>query len=154
MSCAGFVLGRDEAEGDASVSPSLFVFLEAPIKPSSAKAKGRTFQQAIRDDLRKLAAPYGLEDADCESRGMGQNGEDIILSPAYRRLLNLDIECKSVQKLVVPTTFFEHYGKYKAKPSLKLLTHKRNRQEPLVTLLWTDFLNLIRRTLPDVTGKE
>jgi hypothetical protein len=85
---------------------------------------------------------------------MGQNGEDLVLSPAFRRLLNLDIECKSVESLNVAGTFFEHFRKYQTKPSLKLLTHKRNRQEPLVTLLWTDFLHLLRRTLPDVTPTD
>jgi hypothetical protein len=76
---------------------------------------------------------------------MGQSGEDIILSPAYRKLLNLDIECKNVENLVVPTIFTEHFNKYKHKPSLKILTHKRNRTEALVTLRWVDFLNILRR---------
>lgn len=121
------------------------------MKPASAKNKGRRFQQRIRDDLRKLAEPYSLESADCESRGMGQQGEDLVLTPAFRRLLNLDIECKAVEALNVTAEFFEHYRKYKDRPSLKLLTHTKNRQEPLVTLLWTDLLQILKRNLPNVT---
>lgn len=97
--------------------------------------------------MRVIGAEHNLEDADVESRGMGQNGEDLVLSPAFRRLLNLDFECKSVEALNVAKTFFDHYKKYKDRPSLKLLAHKRNRQEPLVTLLWTDFIQLLRKTI-------
>lgn len=118
------------------------------MKPSSAKQKGRKFQQQIRDALREVGAQHGLQPEDVESRGMGQQGEDIILTPAYRQLLNLDIECKARESLVVPTVFEDHYAKYKDKPSLKLLIHKRNRTEPLVTLRWADLLNLLKRILP------
>lgn len=120
------------------------------MRPSSCKAKGRRFQQKVRDDLRAIGADYGLEDGDIESIGMGQPGCDIVLSPAAKRIFNLAIECKNVEKLIVPTTFSQHYEKYKNQPSLKLLTHSRNRCEPLVTLLWSDFLTLFKRTLPDV----
>lgn len=124
------------------------------MKPSSAKAKGRRFQQKIRDDLRELASPYGIEDGDCESRGMGQAGEDLILSPAFKRLLDLSIECKNVEKLDVGKTFFTHHEKYKNAPSLKILTHTKNRTAPLATLLWSDLLKLLKGTLPDVTKRS
>jgi len=69
---------------------------------------------------------------------MGQNGVDVILSPAAKKVFNLSVECKNVEKLNVPTVFQEHYEKY-PDASLKLLVHCRNRVEPLVTLRLEDF---------------
>lgn len=88
--------------------------------------------------------PAGLDPADVESRGMGQNGVDIILTPAAKRVLDLDIETKAVEALNIFATFCDHYTKYKDSPALKLLTHTKNRKEMLVTLRWADFLPLLK----------
>ena len=114
------------------------------MKTSSAKSKGRRFQQQLRNDLRELGQPHGLQDADVESRSMGCNGEDVILSPAARKLFDLYIEAKNVEKLNVPSVFWEHFEKYKAKNGLKVLAHSKNRSEPLATIRWVDFLTLIK----------
>lgn len=74
---------------------------------------------------------------------MGQPGVDLILTPAARRLFDLAIECKNVEALNTISVFWEHYGKYAGTPALKLLIHKRNRTEPLVTLRWEDLLRII-----------
>lgn len=63
------------------------------IKPSSAKAKGRRFQQWVRDLLLRIHP--SLEPDDCRSTSMGAGGEDIQLSPAARKLIPYSIECKS-----------------------------------------------------------
>jgi hypothetical protein len=115
------------------------------LKPSSAKQKGRVAQQEIRDSLLdSIYIPAGLEADDVTSRPMGCNGVDIILTPAARRVLDLEIEVKNREALVVPTTFWEHYKKYKASAALKLLAHRKNRQDMLVTLRWIDFMELIK----------
>lgn len=62
------------------------------IKPSSAKAKGRNFQQYVRDKLRELHP--SLDPDDIRSTSMGAPGEDIQLSPAARKLIPLSFECK------------------------------------------------------------
>lgn len=80
---------------------------------------------------------------------MGANGLDIILSPAARRVFNLAIEAKNVEKLNVVAVFLEHFNKYKDSPALKLLVHSRNRTEPMVTLRWKDFLEIFDATLND-----
>ena len=109
------------------------------MKPSSCKAKGRRFQQFIRDELRAVCKAYGMaEDGDIESRGMGQQGEDIIISPRARQFINYYIEAKNVENLNVHKVFTEHYEKYKSK-GLALLVHTKNRSVPLVTLTWEDF---------------
>lgn len=92
---------------------------------------------------RAVLKPYGLTDEDCESRGMGQQGVDIILSPAARSYLNHSIECKKHKRVVVPKLFEEHYDKYKYDASLKLLFHSNDRAEALVTMRAEDFMSIL-----------
>ena len=63
----------------------------------SAKAKGRRLQNLVRDKLR--AKFIILEEDDIKSQTMGMTGEDIVLSPAARKLIPFSIECKNVEKL-------------------------------------------------------
>lgn len=109
------------------------------MKTSSAKAKGRRLQQRVRDDLRAVAPQ--LDPTDIESRGMGQNGTDIILTKAARSVFgNLAIECKNVEVLNAVGIFQEHLEKYPG--SIPVMVHSRNHIAPRVTLLWADFLRL------------
>ena len=123
------------------------------MKTSSAKAKGREFQKVVRDKLRLIGAKYMLVDEDIESRPMGQNGTDIILSPAARTVFgNLQVECKKVEKLNVIETFMKHAERYKDIPGDKLLIHTRNsksnkRVPALVTMDIDCFMDLIDTTI-------
>lgn len=63
------------------------------MKPSSAKAKGRKHQQWTVKQL--LDRSPSLEPDDITSRSMGAAGEDILMSPAARKLWPISIECKS-----------------------------------------------------------
>ena len=72
------------------------------MKPRSAKAKGRRLQNKIRDDLR-TAFPQ-LEDDDIKSQTMGMPGEDIVLSPAAKKMIQYSFECKNVEKLNIWAT--------------------------------------------------
>lgn len=63
------------------------------MKPQSAKAKGRKLQQDTAKAI--LKRHPSLEPDDVRSTGMGQQGEDIQLSPAARKLIPLSFECKS-----------------------------------------------------------
>ena len=67
------------------------------MNPRSSKAKGRRLQNALRDLLRK-AFPK-LEEDDIKSQTMGMPGEDIVLSPAARKLIPYSFECKNVERL-------------------------------------------------------
>ena len=58
----------------------------------SSKAKGRQGQQEVRDAILK-AFPH-LEPDDVRSTAMGQNGEDIQLSPLARKSLPISTEVK------------------------------------------------------------
>jgi hypothetical protein len=70
-----------------------------PIKPSSAKAKGRKHQQWVRDKIYETFPE--LEDGDVRSTSMGAGGEDLQLSPAARRLFPYSVECKSYKSFAV-----------------------------------------------------
>lgn len=81
---------------------------------------------------------------------MGVSGLDLILSPAARKIMDLAIEAKNVEKLAVVSVFNAHYNKYQTgscSNSLKLLIHKRNRQRPLVTMDFEDFIKLYKELL-------
>lgn len=69
------------------------------MKPASAKAKGRRFQQWVRDKMLELA-PW-LEPDDVRSTSMGASGEDILLSPAAREVFPISMECKCQERLNV-----------------------------------------------------
>lgn len=115
------------------------------MKTSSCKAKGRGFQQKIRDMYRDLGRELGLAEGDIESRGMGQQGTDIIFSPYASYIFDHDIECKKHKAVSVSKLFEEHYEKYKDNDHLKLLFHENNRSEALVTMRAADFLALLTK---------
>lgn len=115
------------------------------MRPQSCKAKGRRLQQEVRDLLRIAGLPHGLVDGDIESIGMGQNGCDIVLSPAAKRVFDLAIECKNVENINVAGVFKEHYAKYAATAALKLLIHSKNHSDTLVTMRIDDFISLLSK---------
>ena len=63
------------------------------MKPASSKAKGRRLQQWVRDLI--LETFPQLEPDDVKSTSMGASGEDVQLSPAARKLVAYQIECKN-----------------------------------------------------------
>lgn len=112
------------------------------MKPSSAKAKGRVFQQWVRD---QILARFSLEPDDVRSVSMGVSGEDLLLSPAARRKVPISIECKSREKIAVYGYYeqAETNAKGKGEPVVFI---KQNRSRPLVIVDAEYFLELIRRT--------
>lgn len=67
------------------------------MKTRSAKAKGRRVQNWLHDELHYLFPE--LEPDDIIPRQMGGAGDDIMLSPAARKLIPCSFECKNVEKL-------------------------------------------------------
>jgi hypothetical protein len=102
------------------------------------KARGRTFQQEVRDAI--LSTFPQLEPDDVRSTGMGQPGEDIQMSPAARKLLPIQVECKRKKTF---KTLYDWLAQAK--------THGRNepvvftradREEPLVICRMSHYLEL------------
>lgn len=67
-----------------------------PITPQSAKAKGRKFQQQVRDKLLEMFDEI-LSTDDIRSVSMGASGSDLLLSPLAQAVLPYDFELKKQQ---------------------------------------------------------
>lgn len=106
--------------------------------PSSAKAKGRNFQKYVRDIL--LKAFPSLEQDDVRSTSMGASGEDIQLSPAARRLIPYQIECKSKSKSQIHTYYKQAKEHGEHEP---LVIVKMDRDIPLAIVSLDHFVKLI-----------
>lgn len=110
------------------------------MKPSSAKAKGRRLQQAVRDTI--LAAFPQLEGDDVRVAIMGESGEDLHLSPAARRLVPYSIECKNTERLNVWEALKQ--AQANAGTHRPLLVFSRNRSPTYVVLPLEDLLELLK----------
>ena len=106
------------------------------MRPSSAKQKGRSFQQYIRDIL--LKAAESLEPDDIRSTSMGAGGEDIQLSPAARREYPYSIECKNVEKLNIWEAIKQ--AKENAGRHIPVVCFKRNRHEAWIAMPMQTFM--------------
>ena len=109
------------------------------MKPQSAKAKGRKFQQQVRD---KLIEQLDIHPEDIESRSMGAGGEDLIMARAARQKFPFSIECKSVERLNV----YEAYEQASANSGdyEPVLFMKKNRKKPLVVVDADYFISLFK----------
>ena len=110
--------------------------------PKSSKAKGRRLQNMIRDRLRAVFSS-SLEEDDIKSQTMGMTGEDIVLSPAARKLIPYSIECKNVERLNVWQCLkqAEDNTHEDCSPALVI---KRNQTKPYIMIplkLWIDLIS-------------
>jgi hypothetical protein len=100
-----------------------------PIKPSSAKNKGRVLQKWVRD---KLIEALDIHPEDIESRSMGAGGEDLIMARAARQKFPHSIECKNVEKLNIWDAYEQaaaNCGEYEP-----IVVMKKNGKKPLVVV--------------------
>jgi len=98
---------------------------------ASRKAKGRRFQQEIRDDL---ISRLGINHGDILSTPMGQAGCDIYLSPAARSRFPFGVECKAQEAIALPAWWKQCEVNASKVGLAPLLVFKRNREEPLAVL--------------------
>lgn len=109
------------------------------MKPASSKAKGRNFQQQIRDLI--LSSFLTLEPDDVKSTSMGAQGEDVQLSPAARKLVPYQIECKAKARAQVYTWYEQALSHGLHEP---LVFVKQDRKKPLVIMDAGHFLELLK----------
>ena len=110
--------------------------------PASRKAKGRRFQQAVRQDLIDC---LDIDPGDVLSTAMGQAGCDLYLSPAARERFGFGVECKAQETISLPA-WWEQCSTNAAKEELTpLLLIKRNREDALAVMRWGDLLALLRQ---------
>ena len=102
---------------------------DVKVKTQSAKAKGRRFQQWVRD---QLIEKLDVHPEDVESRSMGAGGEDLIMARAAREKFPYSIECKNQETLNVWKSYEQaesNSGDYEP-----VVFIKRNNQKPLVVV--------------------
>jgi len=107
------------------------------LKTSSAKQKGRKFQQWVRD---QLIETLDIHREDIESRSMGAGGEDLIMARAAREKFPFSIECKNQESLNVWKAYEQaesNSGDYEP-----IVFIKRNNQKPLVVVDAEYFIRL------------
>lgn len=105
--------------------------------PKSKKAKGRRFQNWVRDQLVEW---YGSHFGELiVPKQMGGAGIDIELYGEARKEIPFDIECKNTERLNIWDAMKQaeaNTGSCRA----PLLVFKRNRSEVYVAMKWDDFL--------------
>ena len=108
--------------------------------PQSSKAKGRRLQQLVRDTL--LAAFPSLEKDDVRSTSMGASGEDILMSPAARKLIPYQIECKNKATSQIHTYYNQakEHGDYEP-----LVVVKMDHDIPLAIVSLDAFVKLLKK---------
>ena len=111
------------------------------MKTQSAKAKGRRFQQWVRD---QLIEQLGVHPEDIESRSMGAGGEDLIMARAAREKFPYSIECKNQESINIWKSYEqakENAGDYEP-----IVVLKRNNTKPLVLVDADYFVKLHQKS--------
>jgi len=109
------------------------------MKPRSAKNKGKRLQNKIRDLI--LEKFDTLEKDDVRSITMGDSGEDILLSPAARRLFPFSVECKNQEKLNIWSALEQ--AEENSGDHVPLVIFKRNRTKTYAVLEFDKLLELL-----------
>ena len=113
------------------------------MKPRSAKNKGKRLQNKVRDlILEKFNSK--LEPDDVRSITMGDSGEDILLSPAARRLFPFSVECKNQEKLNIWDALDQAEGN--CGKHTPLVIFKRNRSKTYAVLEFKELLKLLNES--------
>ena len=109
------------------------------MKPRSAKNKGKRLQNKIRDLI--LEKFDILEPDDVRSITMGDSGEDILLSPAARKLFPFSTECKNQEKLNIWSSLEQ--AETNSGNHIPIVIFKRNRSKTYVALEFEKLLELL-----------
>lgn len=105
----------------------------------SAKAKGRRLQNLVRDKLRDKYTD--LDRDDIQSATMGLRGEDIVLSPAARKVIPYSFECKNVERLQFWSAIEQ--AESNSNGRTPVIVVKKNGKKPYVAISLEKWLELI-----------
>jgi len=109
------------------------------MKPRSAKNKGKRLQNKVRDLI--LEKFNQLEPDDVRSVTMGESGEDILLSPAARKLFPFSTECKNQEKINIWSSLEQ--AETNSGNHTPIVIFKRNRSKTYVALEFEKLLELL-----------
>ena len=108
--------------------------------PRSRKAKGRVFQQEVRQKL--LETFPDLHPDNIKVSIMGESGVDIILSPLAREHIPYSVECKRQEKLNIWDAL-NQAEENKTPNTEPIVIFRRNKSEAHVMMKFEHFLKLI-----------
>ena len=110
------------------------------ISVAARKQKGRLMQQQL---MRLLLSKFPqLEPDDITSRSMGAGGEDLLLSPAARKLIPYSFECKSLARFV-GHNYIEQAQANTGSGRKPLAVVKANHKKPVVIMYLDDFMETL-----------
>ena len=115
------------------------------LKPSSAKQKGRLFQQEVRDRI--LADYPNLEPDDVRSTSMGAGGTDIQLSPAAKKEFPYAVECKSLAESAAHRYYNQACAHAKVSGGEPLAIVKINRRPAVAIISFDHFMGLTKNAI-------
>ena len=114
------------------------------MKARSAKNKGKRLQNKVRDLILEKFNKQ-LEPDDVRSITMGDSGEDILLSPAARRLFPFSVECKNQEKLNIWSALEQ--AEDNSNNHIPLVVFKRNRTKTYAVLEFDSLLKLLNEDM-------
>ena len=109
------------------------------MKTRSAKNKGKRLQNDVRDLI--LETFKELEPDDVRSTTMGDSGEDILLSPAARKLFPFATECKNQERLNIWESLEQ--AESNAGQHIPLVVFKRKRSKTYISMEINDLMRLL-----------
>lgn len=112
------------------------------MKPKSGKAKGRRFQNWIRECIIRW---FDLSEDDVKTAVMGEKGRDLHLSEAAQRVFPYSVEAKNVERLNVWSAF--NQAENNCGDLIPLLLIRRNRSKVLAVLDFDAFMDLHARSI-------
>lgn len=118
------------------------------MRPQSAKAKGRRFQQWCATRF-KQAFPH-LEGNDIRSLSMGAAGDDLILSPAALKVLPYNFEMKNVENLQLWATIRQTENRNDpTSNTLPCIALRKNHTNPIIVIPFLHFCDLVHQSSPN-----
>ena len=111
------------------------------MKPSSAKAKGRNFQNKVRELIMQY---LDINEHDIKTTVMGESGMDIILSKSGRDTFPYAVECKKVEKINIWKCFEQACEN--SDDLTPLLVFSKNRSKVLVCFEFKHLLDLVNQS--------
>ena len=111
------------------------------MKPSSAKAKGRNFQNKVRE---MIMEELNIDEHDIKTAVMGESGMDIKLSKAGRETFPYAVECKKVERINIWDCYKQ--AEENSEDLTPILVFGKNHSKVMICLEFKDFLYLVNES--------
>jgi len=122
------------------------------MKTSSAKAKGRRFQQWVAEKISDLLGIQCGKDQLIESRESSQSGVDVKLIGEAAERFKFSIECKNQEKFSIPVWIEQAKSNQKGGTDWLLFVTK-NRYDKIVIMDAEAFFKLYERSIKNESNR-